>query len=593
MRLRGLPYVALLLLTAAPAPVLAAPVDDKPAKDAPGLIVRIKSIDGLLSDFDYLAKIAGKEEEAKQARKMLENRIGKDGLAGFDTKRPMGFYGTVGPAVVDSTAVAMIPVADEKAVLSLLENLNAKAEKGDDDVYVVQPEGSRVPVYFRFANEYAYVTAQNKASIDKDKLVDPAKFFPKGETAILMVAGRIDQIPAGLKNNVLSLVEDRVKDHKVGGETAAQKELLSQLVNESVQLLASVTKEGQALELKVDLNRKTEELVVELSLTGAEDSKLAGTIKKFGELQSVFGGLKSKDSAASGLIRVSLPEKIREAAVKAVDEAINSKLEGDVAKAAAAFEPTIKAGQLDVAFDLRGPSADNLYTIVAGIKVEDGDVVEKLNRKVIANLPESEKKKIKLDVAKVGDVAIHQIDVSDSFDAEAKALFGDKPAYVAYRKDAILVALGADGLNAIKDTIGMKPAKGKAVSFEASFSRLAPLMERENPGATKIAEEVFGKLKDADRIRFTLEGGGSVKLHFSAKAELIKFGVLLDDGRFPFDSFQRPLSPRYRHGRRLAVAVAARVGFAIFEPSHKAPELLDRFLVDLSPLLRGGQFGFT
>jgi hypothetical protein len=531
MRLRGLSHVACLCLLAVPAPSFAAPKPEKPAKDAPGLIIRVRSIDGLLSDFKYVAKQVGKEDKAEEVEKFILSKAGKDGLAGIDTTRPLGLYGTVGPAVVDSTAVALIPVADETAVLGLLEGLNMKAEKDDDDVYTVQPEGSRVPVFFRFANKYAYVTAQNKGSIDKDKLLDPATIFPKGDTALLTVVGHIDQIPKGLKNSILTLVEDRIKDRKLSGDTEAQNALLKQLIDDLIQQLASLSADGDALEFRVELSRKTNEFNVELGLSGTKDTKLAGTIKKLGEVQSLFGGLPTKDSALSGLVRVTIPEKLREALAPVLDEVVGKKLEGDVAKTVAALKPTLKAGELDAAVELRGPSSDKLYTAIVGVKIEEGDALEKLGRKVIAGLPESEKKKIKLDVAKTGDVAIHQLDISGILDAEAKALFSDKPAYVAFRKDAVLIAVGADGLNAIKEAVALKPQKGKAISFEMSLARLAPLMEKETPGATGFAEEAFGKLKDADKFRLTLEGGDSVKLRLTMKTQIIKFGILVDEAK--------------------------------------------------------------
>jgi hypothetical protein len=542
MRLRGLPHVALLCLLAVPAPLFAAPKPEKPANEAPGLIVRMRSIDGLLSDFDYLAKLVGKEEEATQARKLLENRIGKDGLAGIDTKRPIGFYGTVGPAVVDSTAVALIPVADEKAVLGLLESLNMKAEKGDDDVYTVQPEGSPVPVFFRFANKYAYVTAQNKGSIDKDKLLDPATIFPKGDTALLSVVGRIDQIPKGLKQAFIASLEEQMakaRDEKLTGDTEAQKKFQKQILEGMEDLVKSLTLEGGAVEFHIDLNRKTEEFVIELSLAGVEDTKLSGSIKRLGEVQSLFGGLPGKDSAMSGLIHFSMPDKIRQAMEPVLDEAVKKELEKETdktkreeaEKAVAALMPSLKSGELDAVLDIRGPSSDNQYTAIVGVKIKEGDAIEKLARKAIDSLPESEKKKIKLDVAKAGDVAIHQLDISADLDAEAKALFGDKPAYLAVRKDAILLTMGPDALNAMKGAIALKPQKGKAISFEVSLARMAPLMEKETPGATMIAEEAFGKLKDADKIRLTLEGGDSVKLRLSMKTQIIKFGVLMDEAK--------------------------------------------------------------
>jgi len=542
MRLRGLPHVALLCMLAVPAPLFAAPKPEKPDKEAPGLIVRMRSIDGLLSDFDYLAKLVGKEEEATQARKMLENRVGKDGLAGIDTKRPIGFYGTVGPAVVDSTAVALIPVADEKAVLGLLENLNMKAEKDDDGVYTVQPEGSPAPVFFRFANKYAYVTAQNKGSIDKDKLLDPAVIFPKGDTAMLSVVGRIDQIPKGLKQAFIASLEEQMakaRDEKLTGDTEAQKTFQKQILEGMEDLVKSLTLEGGAVEFHIDLNRKTEEFVIELSLAGVEDSKLSGSIKRLGDVQSLFGGLPGKDSAMSGLIHFSLPDKIRQAMEPVLDEAVKKELEKETdktkreeaEKAVAALMPSLKSGELDAVLDVRGPSSDNQYTAIIGVKIKEGDAIAKLARKAIDSLPESERKKIKLDVAKAGDVAIHQLDLTADLDAEAKALFGDKPAYLAIRKDAILLTMGPDALNAMKGAIALKPQKGKAISFEMSMARMAPLMEKESPGATKIAEEAFGKLKDADKLRLTLEGGDSVKLRLSMKTQIIKFGVLMDEAK--------------------------------------------------------------
>ena len=53
----------------------------------------------------------------------------------------------------------------------------------------------------------------------------------------------------------------------------------------------------------------------------------------------------------------------------------------------------------------------------------------------------------------------------------------------------------------------------------------------------------------------------------------------------------RPLSPGNRHGRRLAVQVAALVLGAILEPGDEPHELLDRFIVGDSPLLGGRQLG--
>src|SRR5262249_36015538 len=131
MRIRLVP-LALVCLAALPA--VARSADDQDKKPAqPTVIVRLKSFEGVVSDLKYLAALAGREDEVKNFEGILRARIGGEkGLKGFDLKRPVGLYGTPGPNGLDSTVVLMVPLADEKEALGLLENLELKYEKGED-----------------------------------------------------------------------------------------------------------------------------------------------------------------------------------------------------------------------------------------------------------------------------------------------------------------------------------------------------------------------------------------------------------------------------------------------------------------------------
>src|SRR5438128_488541 len=133
MRTRYFLFLAVCGLMALPTP--ARPADDK--VQTPTLVVRLRSIDGLINDFKYVATLAGRAEEAKQAEGLIKSRIGDKGLDGIDTKRPLGLYGTVNPGLMDSTAVVLVPIVDEKAVLSLLDNFNFKAKIDDDGIYTL------------------------------------------------------------------------------------------------------------------------------------------------------------------------------------------------------------------------------------------------------------------------------------------------------------------------------------------------------------------------------------------------------------------------------------------------------------------------
>ena len=81
MLLRMLPFVALLGLVACPAP--ARPADAE--KTQPTFVLRIKSINDLLSDVKYVAKMAGQEDKVQQADGMLSTLVTEDtGLQGID-----------------------------------------------------------------------------------------------------------------------------------------------------------------------------------------------------------------------------------------------------------------------------------------------------------------------------------------------------------------------------------------------------------------------------------------------------------------------------------------------------------------------------
>src|SRR5437870_4975138 len=123
----GLAALAVLILPAA------ARADDK----APSLVIKVKSIDGLLHDLKYLGELAGKGEELKQADEMLKAFTNEQGLGGIDMKRPIGIYGSLSENIEQSAVVILLPIADEKAFLQFLGNFEIKPEKGDDGVYTV------------------------------------------------------------------------------------------------------------------------------------------------------------------------------------------------------------------------------------------------------------------------------------------------------------------------------------------------------------------------------------------------------------------------------------------------------------------------
>jgi len=116
MSARLLAVFGVAVVIAVPAPVRCA---DAEKTKPPTAVVRLKSIDGLLDDFKYVAKHAGFAEEANQIDGFLKAFLG-DKESAIDTKRPIGFYGAISDDVINSDGLILLPVGDEQAFVDLL-----------------------------------------------------------------------------------------------------------------------------------------------------------------------------------------------------------------------------------------------------------------------------------------------------------------------------------------------------------------------------------------------------------------------------------------------------------------------------------------
>ena len=293
-----------------------------------------------------------------------------------------------------------------------------------------------------------------------------------------------------------------------------------------------------------------------MNLTPKAGTKLATQIASKGKLQSMFAGLVESDSAASVVMRSILPEDIAKALVPLVREGLRKGVEKEKDKKELAalvtklVEPQLKLlGDEDMAMDLRGPSANKLYTFVAGIKVVDGKAMEKALPDLVKEMPKDVQALVKLNATKIGDVAVHQIDVHKKADADFKRIFGDNPLFIAFRTDAVIVACGEKGLAAVKEALALQPKAAKPVAVELSVARLAPL-DKQFPGFSKAAEQLMAKEKGGDKVLLTLEGGNALKLQLDAKLTLIPLGMEMDKAKAKAAPSPFPRCPRSQFPKR-------------------------------------------
>src|SRR5262249_9964882 len=146
-----------------------------------------------------------------------------------------------------------------------------------------------------------------------------------------------------------------------------------------------------------------------------------------------------------------------------------------------AIAPTLKSGELDLGVALRGPNERGLFTVVAGVKVVEGQALDRAVRDIYEVLPESEKGKITLDAAKAGGHPVHRLNTDLPLDPNARRMFGDGPAYVGIRPDALVLALGPEAERAVGEALAARPRPAPLARAEATVGRLAQAAPPDSP----------------------------------------------------------------------------------------------------------------
>jgi hypothetical protein len=532
MRIRALTLIAVVACV----PILRA--QDKAR--TPTLVLRVQGLDNLVADVHYLAAQAGRGEEARQFERLLKSMTGDKGIEGLDTKRPMALYAFASGQIIDSKAVLMLPVADQKDFLATLKRLGINTDKEKDGIYETQPEGLPIPAHFRFAHGYIYATIGNPDAIRDKVLLRPAVVIPPGDRDVISVTLDLSNFPTELRDLALGQLELRGANlkEKQEGESKAQHAFHTALLDDAVGFLRSVLTDGGQMTFRFAVNRQVGDVSVSVSLAGRPGSPLANRLANLGKTSSVAAGVVNTRSAMSSRVTLELPEEVRKKLTPVVDEGIGSILEqtkqdeikGLIKPLLDAAAPTLKQGRLDVALDFRGPSEKKLYTIVGGGGLKGGQAIEKAVKESLEKLPgnAAAREKISLNVAKVGEINIHRLNIEKDLKEDARQSLGENPLYFALRDDALFFALGEGGLPALKDALGGKAKAGPVMRLEMSLLQMAALMGIQQKAAPSAAKEAFGQGKGSDRVEISLEGGRELRLRLGMSGAVLKFFNLLD-----------------------------------------------------------------
>jgi hypothetical protein len=487
-----------------------------------------QGVDELVETVKYGLKLAGYEDQATHLDGFIQSFL--DGFKGIDTKKPWGSYVTKFPAgEAKPPTVLFVPVTSEEDFYGLLGKLNLNPNKEDGGLRSLDiPTGQRF--FARVKDGYAFL------SEDADSLKEPlnpatfAKALPRG--TLLKLHFDVKQIPAPLKAEAIKKMDEQLAQEREKKEGENEHDHQARLwgIRVAREGFERLIKDSAAFDLALRVDREKHLVLFEASLAAEAGSPLAGEIGDMRKASTQFGGL-AESSAAFLFWNGVINEKVRADLNNLLDTAVQKGIEKEpsVLKRAVAektfkvLEPTLKSDVIDVALSLRRGPASAL-TAVAAARVKNGKQIEQLLRDFGEGLKENDKKVVKFDAEKAGDVNIHVVTPppSDKGAAEMAHVFGEAKIAIAFHNDAVVAAIGKNSIDEVKQVLsGLGRPSPRPASFEIELHAKAFTRFEKNEAKRKAFEDAFSE-PGSDLIRLAVTGGDRLEVRVQASTHLLK-----------------------------------------------------------------------
>jgi hypothetical protein len=521
------------------------------------IVITAKSVSQLADDLEYLIKSVAPEGDPR-AQTVLDGLARfKSGalIKGLDQGRGFGLAVTLPkdfPQGDPPTIVAAVPVTDLGQFLDSLKELGlavddqpgvagfshkVSAPNGNPSAFVLQSKG------------YA-LFSMVPGGIDQLKALDPSSWKPKGRAEpALSVRVQLSEIPEALKDQVLAQVDvqaDQQNERKPGEKDAEyQARLKGQKF--AIEAMKSLIRDGDAITLDLDVDRKTSEVSLEFTMSGKPNTAMAKSLRALNGRRSRFQGL-SKESAMAGWANFPVAKEFRDLMIEAFDQAAQEglkKLDTEEEKKLATrlaelVRSNLNAPEIDMGMTIEGTSVAGAdaprFVLLGGMTVQKGGEFERLVREAATTIKPEEKVKITFDVAKAADgTAIHQLSGPfDEKDADMAKHFGKASLFFAFRQDAVLFSFGESGLPPLRKAMeGFSnppvPELDEPIAILMHLAKAGAFADTNQESFRRAASEALqGANAKRDRMHIGLKGeGDALRLRLALDVPALKLMATL------------------------------------------------------------------
>ncbi|MEX1097180.1 MAG: hypothetical protein WED34_14115 [Planctomycetales bacterium] len=451
----------------------AAHAQNAPNGHTPEVLIMQAGGDRLMEDLQYLLTLTTPQQQAQW--KTIKDWVEEMFLPGIDGKLPIGV-----DVILSNDATRYRPQFPIKNLQDFRNNLNAygiPSRKKTASLYQLEKgfEG-----YLRYRHGYAIIG-------ERDSDVPLTVPNPQVDLVPLVQAGfdaalRLRNDPQGMdprRNDFQRIRKDLLASVKQNpDETKEDFEVRRTLVEHQLNELERFYVESRYALLGWTTDSRQQEGRLDITLEPIAGSSLAAAIDLLNQAPSHFANVpKAQDSILSLRVNHPLdPMRKQHAAdfVKVLRPSLERRVEDDkdrsdeekkagkqvVEMIAGMIDAGAQAGRAEFVVEVATRQSGK-RALVAGVRSVDGNKVHD----IVQLLPAARKtRKVQMDVAKVGETRIHQVDLDFDQPAILQDFYGqDLALFVGGDKDAVWFATGEKALDDLKAAIAAvgQPNAGK------------------------------------------------------------------------------------------------------------------------------------
>ena len=451
------------------------------------VVMTSPSVGKLADDLEHVLKAVAPDGDPGAQAGLETLRRFKEGelIKGLDKTRLLGIAATLPEKQGDALQVlAAVPVTDFALFLESLKGLGMKVEDNPGipgfSHKVSTPDGDRT-VFVLQSKQYVLFSLVPSGA-DQIRSVDPASWNAKaGAQSVLALTLRLSRLPDAIKEQFINGLEASLAQQKDRRPDEPEAEYKGRMVSTRLGKAAieSLVREGETLELDLNLDRGRDELSMGLVASARPGTAMAENLRTFSKQRSRFAWL-GPESPLAAWVSLPVPKELRDVLAELIDKSRKdeeAKAKTDIEKAFAGkvseiLKQNFTAGEVDLGLALQGPhktpSGQVFFGLIGGIEVKDGKQFERLARDAFAKQPPDTDFKVTFDAAKGEDsTPIHQLVIPESkLDADMVKKMGKSPVYFAFPGNAVVVSLGEGGLKAIQQGLGKLAKEPAGVSTE-------------------------------------------------------------------------------------------------------------------------------